>query len=417
LGSGRLFESFWGIVFNVVVVVGVVATVAGVALAIWIHVRNGLIERLNSHPDRVAIKRELGETPGFERYQHRMRQLNGWLENFFGSPWKWRAFYRTLAIALVYPLLAYVLSWTVGADDTFAGYRMMPEIEPAALKIMVVILALLMCAAFAYFFYNMHRMSYGVARWLDRRLVWPERGINSNLENFIAFTCYFVLCGVLTAVVFAPIFAGTLAVAGILAAAFAFGMFGSIFVANAGPFVVVSTLLIVAVGTSSIAIADNSASARSCWLSFFALLPLLNAFADWLSWGATRFFIGRVVLIHERRRRIWRLTIDLVLDFVVALLCLVLLAGLLANGMELANRGSAAAGWPTIPWQLYLGYAVTEPFGRGLMVTLMLATTLFPTILHLGVAAAGLFWTIRWYAAHASQMAEAIPEGEVDRIG
>jgi hypothetical protein len=61
-----------------------------------------------------------------------------------------------------------------------------------------------------------------------------------------------------------------------------------------------------------------------------------------------------------------------------------------AVALQLANHGFDLVGWPAVDWGAYLQAARDDPFGAGLTVTGMLATTLLPTLLHLLAAGVAL---------------------------
>lgn len=121
------------------------------------------------------------------------------------------------------------------------------------------------------------------------------------------------------------------------------------------------------------------------WL-FYVLLPLLNALLDWLSWWVSRFFMERTA---SDTVPVYLIVLDVVLDFGIAILfmlALVLLLPTAAIGLDNlhANLLDAKTGLPAqTHWQDYAVWARDEPWGKGLMVTLMLVTTLIPTLLHI----------------------------------
>lgn len=118
---------------------------------------------------------------------------------------------------------------------------------------------------------------------------------------------------------------------------------------------------------------------------FYVLLPLVNALLDWLSWWVSRFFLERTA----QAPRVRVIVLDVVLDFGVAVLFMLALCLLLPAGAILLD--SLYAGWVNVKtgvpaqtgWQEYAVLARDDPWGKGIMVTLMLVTTLIPTLLHI----------------------------------
>lgn len=106
-------------------------------------------------------------------------------------------------------------------------------------------------------------------------------------------------------------------------------------------------------------------------------MPLFNAWLDWLSWWLSRYLLQRAA----NEPRWWLVLFDILLDFIAAISFMILLCILLPLGAELLDwiyAGKAETGWRD-----YALWARNDPWGQGLMVTLMLVTTLIPTLLHI----------------------------------
>ena len=119
----------------------------------------------------------------------------------------------------------------------------------------------------------------------------------------------------------------------------------------------------------------------------FVTPPVLNAFLDWPSWWASRW-LGRRLLAQlggeaARWRRFAVLGIHGLIDFAAALLFLYLLAVALPFAIELFNLWALARG-EAKPLELgaFLEAARQQPWPNALWVLLMLASTVFPTLLH-----------------------------------
>jgi len=119
---------------------------------------------------------------------------------------------------------------------------------------------------------------------------------------------------------------------------------------------------------------------------FYILLPSVNALLDWLSWWVSRFFLEKTAQLGVTVLVIVR---DVVLDFGVAVLfmlalCLLLPAGAIALDSLYVDWIDTKAGvHAQTGWQEYAMLARDDPWGKGIMVTLMLVTTLIPTLLHI----------------------------------
>lgn len=118
---------------------------------------------------------------------------------------------------------------------------------------------------------------------------------------------------------------------------------------------------------------------------FYLSLPLANALLDWLSWWVSRWFLERTA----QAPRLQVILPDIAADFSVAVLfmlalCLlmpaaaILLDGVYAGWLDVKSGTAVQTGW-----REYALLARDDPWGKGIMVTLMLVTTLIPTLLHI----------------------------------
>jgi hypothetical protein len=123
------------------------------------------------------------------------------------------------------------------------------------------------------------------------------------------------------------------------------------------------------------------------WLLFFLLLPALNSVFDFLSWGASRYLLHDVA--HEDRS-ISRTASHIVIEFALGLLLLYSLAFFIPFIIQLFNLFAARWGRPSIEWSAYAREALHAPWTSGLMVTVMLLSTLIPTAGHFFLATVSL---------------------------
>lgn len=127
-------------------------------------------------------------------------------------------------------------------------------------------------------------------------------------------------------------------------------------------------------------------------LILFTALPILNAGLDWLSWWASR---GLMRDLFPRADApvpgMWRILAHLALDIAVAALALLALAAVLPFGLGLASRFGSE-----FPWRDLVADGQDHPLAQGLGVTIMLATTLIPTALHLIAALFSLIFPNLW---------------------
>ena len=114
-------------------------------------------------------------------------------------------------------------------------------------------------------------------------------------------------------------------------------------------------------------------------IGILLVIPFLNSLFDWPSWAASRWMMGRLRADAVRPgflRRTGALLAHLAIDGIIAIACLFGLAIVLVNlasGLDLPGL-----------WGATLSAAREAPFSaRGSTMTVMLASTLVPTALHL----------------------------------
>jgi hypothetical protein len=134
----------------------------------------------------------------------------------------------------------------------------------------------------------------------------------------------------------------------------------------------------------------------SSFLLFLALLPLLNAFWDWASLGVTRGLLSAIRLARHSASLalVWSL-----LDFVLAMVFLLAIIVTLAAGLGFANHLSATGGTGLLAdlSTLFVDLRARPADPSLYWVYFMLLSTLFPTLIHLIIAAAAVvLWLGQW---------------------
>ncbi|WP_299934060.1 hypothetical protein [uncultured Pelagimonas sp.] len=184
---------------------------------------------------------------------------------------------------------------------------------------------------------------------------------------------------ILVAVVVAVFGAVAFAVSG--AGAVAVVVVGPVGRASAGIFVVVS------------AVAGLVASAgdfeATLFIFFFVALPIINAFADFLSLAITRRFLRHML---QNRPGHWGVNIHMGLDLLCGLACLGRLLLGLAGFLDIWQGLSP----DTVPldWRAYWAAAKSTP-SEGFALRAMCFTTLIPTLVH-------VVWALTLWAVQKS---------------
>jgi len=362
------------------------AAVALLILLIWILVwllpfpNRSVEERLADLDSRALLRDRLGGAGPFGRYQLAIRDLNGWLDAWFGPSTSGQALERCIAIAFVYPAVLFVVTLIVAgaARGHIAAYEI------------AVFLAITTAAG--YLAHRLFRALYRVGTNF-----WRFVGGDSDLIRLIArvvLGAFAVIIAFAIAIVIASTVAGAFAEAGtivlaiIAAFALAFTLAGVL--AVAGTAAAMALLLVLTV--AALAFTGKFAFLL---LLFFVLLPMVNALLDWLSWIVTRFFLRRVAQVTPTWRGAVMLVLELGADLAAALVLFLALVVLLPNGIEIINAILSLAGRAEFDWRDIVVRANEAPLSEGLFVLGMLVTTLVPTFVHItrGLAGIAAAWT------------------------
>jgi len=362
------------------------AAVALLILLIWILVwllpfpSRSVEERLADPESRAHLRDRLGGVGPFGRYRLAIRDLNNWLDGWFGPSTSGQALERCIAIAFVYPAVLFVATLIVAgaARGQIALYE---------IGIFAVVTALA-----GYLAQRGFRLLYraGTNFWRfiggDSDLIrLIARVVLGALAVIIAFAIAFVIASTVAGA-FAE--AGTIVLAIIAAFALAFALAGVL--AVAGTAAAMGVLL--ALTVAALAFAGEFAFLL---LLFFVLLPMFNALLDWLSWIITRFFLRRVAQVSPTLSGAGLLILELTADLAAAVVLFLGLVVLLPNGIEVINAILSLTGRSPFDWQDVVVRANEAPLSEGLFVIGMLVTTLVPTFIHLtrGLAGIAAAWT------------------------
>lgn len=363
-------------------VLGIVVAILGAVFSgAWFfgyqHYRQRLKE---SAGKRLEAAQLLFAPKGWAYYLAWLRRVLNNLDLWMGSLDKvGQLFSRCVSLAFIYPFVFLIISWLVNGSATIGNAQLIPAI--GSLSFFEWFLTALGFAAFA-------------------------------IVIAIAVAAVAAFAGAVGAVAVAVAVGGATATASAGAFPGAAGAF-SFAVAIAGAFVgALVGAVAVAVATGAIALAYAVTGAFSAWLAgtslaepeitswllFIILLPPINALFDWASWWASRALGRNLVSTLEKPdvttwRRITTLLRDMLLDIVIAIVLLTMLAYFMPRLIDAWNGFVVMLEGGEAPIDLvdYLCAAARNPLTDGLWATLMLFSTLIPTIGHLGVLIMAFF--------------------------
>ncbi|MEM7245911.1 MAG: hypothetical protein AAF533_11240 [Acidobacteriota bacterium] len=156
--------------------------------------------------------------------------------------------------------------------------------------------------------------------------------------------------------------------------------------------------------TSAMPEAPAHKSILMAWIIFFLVLPTSNSLFDFLSWGASRLLLKRA---SKSGTPLGHVAAHIGLDLVIAVVLLIGLCCTLPLLSEIGNKHLGTEGDDVLDWRRYADAAADSPLGAGVFVTLLLGTTLLPTVAHICFGIVSLLvritpgreWTARALAA------------------
>ena len=349
--------------------------------------------------EREDIADALLETHFGDRYLAVLEGGLAWLERNYGPRRGRYALVLSMALALAYSWVLFFVLW--GFEVVEGDLLGQPMLEPAGNRQLPLGLALAIMPPALFYFFRwwtprvMRWQARLEARWAEagnRTAEWFLRGGIGVLAGSAFLLEIYVRTGGIDAV--AGAFAGAFDVAGAVAFAGAFNVAGAVAFAGAGAenrdgnrsqsisqfvwltgFCAAAGLLFGLLGESEQA---------TIFLAFMLVLPLANGVADYTSLWASRWFGGNLLTLAEAEdRRPGRLSLWIGLhmlgDLAVAAAALAGLTAIISFMMQglshirgygfdvLGEVSHAAANWST----------------DGLWLTLLLFSTLLPTLAHL----------------------------------
>lgn len=366
-------------------VLGIVVAILGAVFSgAWFfgyqHYRQRLKE---SAGKRLEAAQLLFAPSGWVYYLARLRRILNNLDVWMGSLDEGgQLFSRCVSMAFIYPFVFLTISWLVNGSATIGNAELIPAsgslsfiewfliaLGLAAIAVLAAITVLAVAIA------RVGSAGFAVAGTVLAAIL-GFLAIAGSITG--AFDGLDVITGIVVAAAVAVTFAGSGAGAGAALTAVA--------VAGVVAFV---TLLD---GTS---LADPKITS---WLLFIILLPPINAVFDWASWWASRALGRNLVSTLEKPevttwRRIRTLLRDMFLDIIIAVVLLTMLAYFMPRLIDAWNGFVVMLEGEEAPIDLvdYLCAAARNPLTDGLWATLMLFSTLIPTIGHLGVLIMAFF--------------------------
>ena len=316
-----------------------------------------------------------------EFYRKLVSWLLGCLQVWFGNKRSIKAFSLCLAFAFIYPFTFFLLaySWGNGSHE-FSG---IPFFDPKSAYrnlFFPVFIAYLAFLSIGVIFSFRAIVSTNLSPEAESMLA-AYTGVSSTHPYIgLILTVNFLVC------VFA--FTFTFTSPGNHFLYFVITFAAIVFFAIAGAFShfpvfasVFASVIAIALALVSFFKSEHDSSLLQSVL--FIILPVFNAFLDWISWAFSRYFLERA----SKEDKALPIIQDIVADLILAIFFMVMLCLLIPLGAEALNLLYGQYGPDTqFDWRSLALSARDDPWGEGLMVTLMILSTLIPTVIHIVLA-------------------------------
>jgi hypothetical protein len=362
----------WGVLS----IMAVLTALLGTILAWLLPFPNrSIASQLAHYEDRMALKDRLGAAPPFDAYLLTVRRFNVWLMEWFGPSFSGKAFERCLAIAFIFPVMLLLVTLITNG---MTANRIAPW-QALMFAVAFAIIAYVIVAAFQNLLLLIQRgwVAFGGDSDLATTIA---KVLLGGFAFMVAFTISFAIASAFSGQV-----SNTGSVLGAMAGGFALAFALVVAFALAG-----ATLFSIVVAVLAGAALAFASEFTFLLFLFFILLPLVNASIDWLSWGATRYFLQQAEIAEPDLVGELKVAGLVAGTFASGALLMMALTALLPNALELMNFAFVSAELPRFNWEALLHKAVAAPWTDGLFVTGMLMTALVPAAAHFTIGLAGV---------------------------
>ena len=312
------------------------------------------------------LKELLKTNQPIQTYHNIINGIINKIEDFFGKSFSFKSFDRILLIALVYPVLFFLVCYLVSGNNLIGTLEIFPE------QASIILRAFKVCVLAIYFIFVV--LVFKNLDNIDDYILKKFNIKNKFLKALIAV----VLGGVGAGGVVIGIGIGIVSIVGIVSVV---GV-----VIGAGVVSGIGVVGVSVVGVVGVVFVGGDVSVMTILLFFLLILPIANSIFDFLSFEMSRFLTRKSLKLNSKIK----ILCILLLDFVIAILLLLGTGFLLPIFIELFNLYiipiSLLKGAEIINWREMAILARDYPFTKGISITLMLFSTLFWTAIHAVIA-------------------------------
>jgi hypothetical protein len=358
--------TFWGMGITPVKLFGFATFIFGIFCLV-----------LKDEKDQIRIFLWISDGPSIH-YSNMLNKISGIFDDFFGRELlSWRSFDRCASLAFTYILFSLgIIVWSFSSQ--------IPEKEISVFATGAI--TSIICLPISY------HLSGRYEQWILARC----RNIRFLFYKIALKYLGYLLFGLVAGITFFLLTLVTMGVTGEMAQGFAEGaiigiLYGSFmgiilkggtitFSVFISPLVLACTFIYFRDAPVGGYADDVNNAARAGTMLIVGLL-LTKATFDWFSWAASRWLTRR--LAADARKGAWlAICGHFAMDLVLTFLFLIALAISIACLFSLVTQDLSSQTLSNLDFQIFSA----DPLGKGLWITVMMVSTLFPTFFHLSAA-------------------------------
>ncbi len=348
----------------------------------------------NKH-DRARIRKWISY-PLHERYKLALRHSLKKTSLLYGSShFGPVSLFRCLTIALLYPMILLAATWTVSGQASAGSIHIIPSSNSWFSRLLLIpgFIAISFCTY--YLLAVINKLSKSAQRKESTNNFSKSakfRRFRSTIQLVIArYKAYFIVSLIFVLYFAMNAYVSTLTGDSMFSFALATTTMGVLIANFLTNSLLLRMLIILTILPVSfwISYADNSyyggsAAGIAILLTILIVLPIVNGIGDFISIGCSRLLF---TYMTKSRAKYHIIASHIFLDVLIACICLASLAAasgfLLGYITELTHDSSSAI---PFEWRKHIEQWTQDPFGNGLMVSLMLLSTIAPSFLHATLA-------------------------------
>ena len=375
-----LFDAFKKIADSLTIneSIAYIATLIGIIVALYLYIRNQIMSRketilkeyIDTDEELVSYLDEIEPQLKYERstYKKFLEKNLMRIDNILGKLtfFSFRALDYHILFSVVYSFVFFYVLWLFGNEWKIGNLYVIENDNRLSTSILLVFTLLVV-------YYSFKHID-NIITFLKKHLPYSSQ-IRDYIINFIT---YLVLGIGILLVAFVVLYkVGGIGLVGIGLGAVAVVNIARRWGGRGG-----IVILLIGAGPTFANLGIGLDDFGILFLLFFVILPVVNAFFDYISMYFSRFFAYRILKDSKGL-----IVLDIILDLLVAVILFFLLAHTLYYAIDLANIYIIKDEVSLIPIESYKVQLLTNPLSKDVLpITLMLFSTLVPTLAHIGLA-------------------------------